>query len=101
MIHNQSSAGKKQGGQLPVGRRRQISNQLVIRNAKLSDTGNYICVATSAGVFNVETAVSIDVIGRLMLETLFYFEMRGFETKNPHFMAFRCDDHQTNAKYIL
>ena len=55
---------KKQGGQLPVGRSQQSSNQLVIRNAQLSDTGNYICVATSAGVFDVETSVYIDVKGR-------------------------------------
>ena len=61
---------KKQGGQLPVGRSQQSSNQLVIRNAQLSDTGNYICVATSAGVIDVETAVYIDVKGRAMLETL-------------------------------
>ena len=55
---------KKQGGQLPVGRSQQSSNQLVVRNAHLSDTGNYVCVATSAGVFDVETAVYIEVKGR-------------------------------------
>ena len=46
---------KKQGSQLPVGRSQQINGALVIRSFQLSDTGSYICVATSAGVFDVET----------------------------------------------
>ena len=90
---------KKQGGQFPAGRSQQSSNQLVIRNAQLSDTGNYICVATSAGVFDVETAVYIDVKGRSMLELLFYFEMRGFEAENTYFKALRSEHHQTNGEY--
>ena len=46
---------KKQGGQLPAGRSQQIKGSLVIRGLQMSDSGNYICVATSAGVFSVET----------------------------------------------
>ena len=51
----------KQGAQLPVGRSQQINGALVIRNIKKEDAGNYICVATSAGVFNVETVTNIEV----------------------------------------
>ena len=47
---------RKHGGQLPVGRSRQINGALVITNLQQSDAGNYICTATSANVFNVEAA---------------------------------------------
>ncbi|KAK2561556.1 Peroxidasin-like protein [Acropora cervicornis] len=40
---------RKQGGQLSVGRSRQINGALVITNLQQSDAGNYICTATSAG----------------------------------------------------
>ena len=46
---------RKQGGHLPVGRNQQINGALVIRNITKKDAGHYICTATSAGVFNVET----------------------------------------------
>ena len=52
---------KKQGGQLPVGRSQQSNGQLVIRGLQLNDAGNYICVATSAGVFNIETGTYAEV----------------------------------------
>ena len=52
---------KKQGGQLPVGRSQQSNGQLIIRNLQLNDAGNYICVATSAGVFNIETVTYAEV----------------------------------------
>ena len=52
---------KKQGGQLPVGRSQQSKGQLVIQGLQLNDAGNYICVATSAGVFDIETVTYIDV----------------------------------------
>ena len=52
---------KKQGGQLPAGRSQQSNGQLVIRGLQLNDAGNYICMATSAGVFNIETGTNIDV----------------------------------------
>jgi len=51
---------KKQGGQLPVGRSQQINGVLLIRGITKSDTGNYICVATSAGVFGAETGTYIE-----------------------------------------
>ena len=62
---------KKQGSQLPAGRSQQINGALVIRSVQLSDTGSYICVASSAGVFNTETVSYIEAQqGRLILETL-------------------------------
>ena len=58
---------KKQGGQLPVGRSEQRNGQLVITGLQLNDAGNYICVATSAGVFNIETGTHIDIQGLTLL----------------------------------
>ena len=52
---------KKQGAQLPVGWSQMTNGTLVIRNVKKENAGNYICVATSAGVSIVETVTSIDV----------------------------------------
>ena len=63
---------RKQGGQLPVGRSQQINGALVITNVQQSDAGNYICTATSAGVFIVETVSSLEIMtqkgGTLILE---------------------------------
>ena len=53
---------KKQEAQLPVGRSQQINGGLFIRNVKKEDAGNYICTATSAGVFDVETVTAVDVL---------------------------------------
>ena len=53
---------KKQEAQLPVGRSQQINGVLFIRNVKKEDAGNYICAATIAGVFDVETVTTIDVL---------------------------------------
>ena len=52
---------RKQGGHLPVGRNQQINGALVIRDIKKSDTGYYICTATSAGVFDVDTLTHLQV----------------------------------------
>ena len=52
---------KKQGAQLPAGRSQQINGALVIEDVTVNDAGNYICVATSAGVFDVETVSYIEV----------------------------------------
>jgi len=48
---------KKHGAQL----RLQTHGVLVLRDMKTSDEGYYICVATSAGVFEAETVTFIDV----------------------------------------
>ena len=45
---------KRQGAQLPVGRSHVSKEALVINSVKLQDTGNYTCVATSAGVSSAE-----------------------------------------------
>ena len=50
---------RKQGGHLPVGRNQQINGALVIRDITKNDAGHYICTATSAGVFDVETLTHI------------------------------------------
>ena len=52
---------KKQGSQLPGGRSQQINGALLIRGIRKEDAGNYICIATSAGVFSVETVAYIEV----------------------------------------
>ena len=53
---------KKQGAQLPVGRSQILLNgTLVVKDVKINDTGNYVCVATSAGVFDVEYVTYIDI----------------------------------------
>ena len=52
---------KRQGSQLPVGRSQQIDGALVIRDVQKEDSGNYICVATSAGVFHRETVAMVEV----------------------------------------
>ena len=52
---------KKQGSQLPRGRSQKINGSLVIRGIRKEDAGNYICIATSAGVFSVETGTYIEV----------------------------------------
>ena len=41
---------KRQGAQLPVGRSHSSGEALIIRDLKKEDTGNYICIATSADV---------------------------------------------------
>ena len=54
---------KKQGGQLPVRRSQQINGSLVIRDITKNDKGNYICMATNAGVFKAETGTYTEVKG--------------------------------------
>ena len=50
---------KRQGSQLPVGRSQQIDGALVIRDVQKEDAGIYICVATSARVFDTETVANV------------------------------------------
>ena len=57
---------RKQGGLLPAGRSQQSNGDLVIRGFQKSDSGYYVCVATSAGVFAIETG-TYTVIQRGML----------------------------------
>ena len=52
---------KRQGSQLPVGRSQQIDGALVIRDVQKEDAGSYICVATSAGVFDVERVTYVEL----------------------------------------
>ena len=53
---------KRQGAALPVGRsHRTDDDALVLRDLKEKDAGNYICVATSAGVFDIETISDVEV----------------------------------------
>ena len=47
---------------MPVGRSQQINGALVIRDIKKSDTGSYICVATSARVSDVEAAADVEIV---------------------------------------
>ena len=55
---------KKTGQKLPVGRSQQINGALVIRDTTEEDAGSYICAATSAGFFYVETTIVIEVKAR-------------------------------------
>ena len=61
---------KRQGAALPVGRSRRTNYGLIIRDLREEDAGNYICVATSAGVFDVETISDVEVKprGKLCME---------------------------------
>ena len=52
---------KRQGAALPDGRSQQINGALVVRDTRENDTGNYVCVATSAGVFQVDTLTYVEV----------------------------------------
>ena len=52
---------KRQGAQLPAGRSQQINGALIMKRISMNDTGNYICVATSAGVFDVESVTYVQV----------------------------------------
>jgi len=60
---------KRQGAALPVGRGDRREKALTMRDLREEDAGNYICVATSAGVFDIETLSDVEVepvgIGKL------------------------------------
>jgi len=78
---------KKQGGQLPVGRSQQINGALVIRDIAAGDEGNYICVTTSAGVFNAEAVTFVEVKDSLAasyilgsLNSKYYYQLISFLT---------------------
>ena len=55
---------KRQGAALPVGRSDRTNDALVLKDLKEEDAGNYICVATSAGVFDIEAVSYVEVPAR-------------------------------------
>ena len=63
---------KRPGAKLPVGRSQQMNGVLVLRNITMKDAGYYICVATSAGVFHVETVTHVELRpkGRVVLKAI-------------------------------
>ena len=52
---------KRQEAILPVGRSHSTNGSLTIRDMRKEDAGNYICVATSAGVFHIEAISDVRV----------------------------------------
>ena len=52
---------KRQEATLPVGRSHRTNEALILRDVKKEDAGIYICVATSAGVFDIETISYLEV----------------------------------------
>ena len=55
---------KREGAELPVGRSHRTNDALVISDLKEEDAGIYMCVATSAGVFDVEAISDVEVLAR-------------------------------------
>ena len=53
---------KRQGAALPVERSHRKNDALIIRNFRAGDAGIYICVATSAGVFDTETISDVEAV---------------------------------------
>ena len=51
---------KRQGATLPVGRSHRTKEALILRDFKEQDSGIYVCVATSAGVFHVEAIIDVE-----------------------------------------
>ncbi|KAL9967873.1 hypothetical protein ACROYT_G026173 [Oculina patagonica] len=52
---------ERQGAALPVGRSHRTNEALVIRDVREEDAGIYICVARSAGVFDIEAISYVEV----------------------------------------
>ena len=52
---------KRQGPTLPLGTSDKTNEALIIRDLKEDDTGNYICVATSARVLDIEAISYVEV----------------------------------------
>ena len=53
---------KRQGALLPVGRSQRKGEVLTLRDLRREDAGIYICVATSARVFDIETISNVEVV---------------------------------------
>ena len=64
---------KRRGAELPVGRSIVSREGLVIRESKLEDAGNYVCVATSAGKFSIEAFTAVEVKGKINGRFRLYF----------------------------
>ena len=52
---------KRQEAALPVGRSQRKGEALSLRDLRRQDAGIYICVATSAGVFDIEAISDVSV----------------------------------------
>ena len=66
---------KRQGSPLPAGRNQLINGALVIRDVRKKDAGIYICVATSAGVFDIETVTLIEILHKGKIQLILVNEM--------------------------
>ena len=53
---------KRQGAALPVGRSHRTNDALVLTDLKREDAGIYVCVATSARVFDIEAISYVEPI---------------------------------------
>jgi len=53
---------KREGAALPVGRSQITNDVLIIRDFRAGDVGIYICVATSAGVFDTEAISDVELV---------------------------------------
>ena len=52
---------KRQGATLPVGRSHRTNKALTIRDLREEDSRNYVCLATSQGVFHIEAVSHVEV----------------------------------------
>ncbi|KXJ18681.1 Fibrinogen C domain-containing protein 1 [Exaiptasia diaphana] len=52
---------RKDNGVLPIGRFELRDGSLIIRNVKKTDSGVFVCTATSAGVFDTESRTTLTV----------------------------------------
>ena len=55
---------KRQAAVLPLGRSHRANDALVLSDLKKEDAGIYVCVATSAGVFDVEAISDVQMLTR-------------------------------------
>ena len=53
---------KRLGKALPLGRNQRLQDSLIIRDLKVEDSGYYVCVATSAKLFTVDTVSYVEII---------------------------------------
>ena len=67
---------KKQDGQLPAGRSRQLINgTLVIRDITMNDRGTYKCIALYTRVFKAEAVTYIEVQKRIFSDSAISFPL--------------------------